>query len=265
MRLQPGRFVGKTTSANLAGAVLSEVVHLGKRALPVHSHEWPYVSLLVSGAYRETVARRTIVFAPFNAVFHDRGLVHGDEIGEGGARFFVLEFGPAWRAALEASGPIADYVYELHGEGASWPMLRLFQHFTLGDLTHEIVEDALFEVCGHLPNAPLLGNAEPAWLRGIEAWLEQHFREPYSLERVARENHVNASHLARTFMRFRQKTIGDFVGRLRVQEACRRLNARGQTIEEVAFASGFTDQSHMTRVIRQLTGRTPAVLRASLH
>jgi len=265
VRLRPGTFVGESTSKIVADAILSEVVHREGRAVVEHSHEWPYISLLLSGAYHETVGEKAVVFAPFTAVFHDRDLAHADEIGEGGARFFLLEFGPAWRHTLEAIGPIPDHVYELHGEGASWPMLRLYHLFVADELSDEVVEDALFEICGHLPNAEVVADSEPAWLCGVEAWLERHFRERYSLERVAREMHVNASHLARTFTRFRGRTMGDFVSRLRVQEACRQLAELEHTLEEIAVSAGFTDQSHMTRIIRQVAGSTPAALRRSFH
>jgi AraC family transcriptional regulator len=248
-----------------ANAILSEVTHREGRSVIEHSHEWPYVSLLLSGTYREAVGQKTIVFAPFTAVFHDRDLVHADEIGEGGARFFLLEFGPAWRETLEAAGNIPDHVHELHGEGASWPLLRLYHLFAADELSDEVVEDALFEICGHLPNAQAVADSEPEWLGDVDAWLEQHFREPYRLERVAREVHVNASHLARTFVRFRRRTMGEFVNRLRVQEACRELAGLDHTLEEIAISAGFTDQSHMTRVIRQVSGSTPAALRRSLR
>jgi AraC family transcriptional regulator len=265
MRLRPGTFVGESTSKIFADAILSEVTHREARVVVEHSHEWPYISLLLSGAYRETVGQKTIVFGPFTAVFHDRNLEHTDAIGDGGARFFLLELGPGWRETLEAAGPIPDHVHELHGEGASWPLLRLYHRFVSDELSDEVVEDAIFEIAGHLPNADAVADSEPEWLRDVDAWLERHFREPYSLARVAREMHVNAAHLARTFVRFRHRTMGDFVSRLRVQDACRQLAEFEHTLEEVALSAGFSDQSHMTRVIRQVAGGTPGALRRSLR
>jgi transcriptional regulator GlxA family with amidase domain len=40
------------------------------------------------------------------------------------------------------------------------------------------------------------------------------------------------------------------------------LRSTDHPIAEIAFASGFCDQSHLTRVLGQLTGRTPAQVRA---
>lgn len=263
-QLRPGTFIGKSNSRSFANAILSEVVHWDGHSLPEHSHEWPYVSLLLSGTYHETVSDTQIVFAPFTAVFHDRDLVHTDTIGEGGARFFLLEFGPEWRDAIERFGSVPGHVHELNGEGASWPMLRLYHGLISDRLSDELVEEAVFEICGYLPVADELAKADPEWLDAVETWLRRNFREPYSLQRLARDVHVHPSHLARTFMRFRSRTIGESLSRLRVQEACRQLAELERSLEEIAVSAGFSDQSHMTRVIRQLSGSTPAALRRSL-
>jgi AraC family transcriptional regulator len=42
-------------------------------------------------------------------------------------------------------------------------------------------------------------------------------------------------------------------------EAAKHLLEQGSlSLGEVAYASGFADQSHLTRVLRQATGLTPA-------
>ena len=264
LRLEPGTFIGEVRSERIANAILSEVIHREGRSVPEHSHEWPFVSLLIRGTYEETVGNLTVFFKPFTAVFHEHGLTHSDLIGVGGARFFLLELGRPWRETIERLGGVQDHVYELHGEGASWPMLHLYHMLLASEISEEAVEEALFEICGYLPKAPTISNAEPPWLAEVERWLMAHFREPYSLKSVAAAAHVDPSHLARTFNRFRGRTIGEFVSRLRVQEACRRLADLDRSLLSVARESGFADQSHMTRVIRQVSGSTPAALRKSL-
>jgi AraC family transcriptional regulator len=264
-RLEPGTFIGEARSAAHAGAVLSEVTHNEGHEVPEHSHEWSYVSLLLHGTYSETVADRTIEYTPFTAVFHAPDLTHRDVIGDAGGRFFIAELGPAWCETIESLGGVPNHVCELHGEGASWPMLHLYHAMIAHDLTDDCVEEGLLQLCSYLPRAPRVSESEPLWLREVEEWLVKHFREPYSLQTLAEAVHVNPSHLARTFNRFRHRTIGDFVSRLRVQEACRRLAHVELSLEAIAQESGFSDQSHMTRTIRKTLGNTPANLRRVLQ
>ena len=264
MRLKPGEFLGDAMSTRIADAIFSHVIHHEARSLPLHDHEWPYVSMLLQGFYSETVGRETISFQPFTAVFHGAKLVHDDEIGSGGARFFLIEFGESWLELIERLGGTPRHVHELYGEGASWPALRAYYHFAGGTLDTENVEESLFELCAHLPRASPPETEEPQWLNDVQEEVLNNFCGPYSLRKLAETVHVDPSHLARTFYRFRRCTIGEFVNRLRVQQACRQLAELDQSLETIARMNGFADQSHMTRAIRQLSGSTPAVLRRLL-
>ena len=102
-------------------------------------------------------------------------------------------------------------------------------------------------ICGHLPKAPLPDASEPPWLSAAQAILVRDYFKPYSLRALADEIHVDPSHLARTFYRFKGCTAGDFVNRVRAQAACRRLGELGDPLEAIAKSTGFSDQSHMTR------------------
>jgi transcriptional regulator GlxA family with amidase domain len=56
-------------------------------------------------------------------------------------------------------------------------------------------------------------------------------------------------------------TVGDYVRRLRVRCASELLTSTTIPLSDVAMRAGFFDQSHMTRVVKQFLGVTPAVLR----
>lgn len=263
--LRPGEFVGETVSKHVAGAILSEVTHSSSRSLANHSHTWPYLTTLLQGFYHETVKGATIVYEPMTAVFHGSMLEHRDEIGECGARFFTVELGEAWQAELERCGGAPAHAYGLHGQDATWLALRLYHEFLADDTANEPVEELLFELCSHLPGSSDAETAEPPWLGDVTARLTIAFRESYSLRDLAKDSGIDPSHLARTFYRFKRRTISDFITRLRVRDACARLAGLEQSLSDIATTSGFADQSHMTRAIHRITGSTPATLRSILR
>ena len=55
--------------------------------------------------------------------------------------------------------------------------------------------------------------------------------------------------------------LGEWVRRLRLEDALGRLTRSDASIADVAAASGFADQSHLTRVMRRRLGVTPAEYR----
>jgi two-component system response regulator YesN len=56
--------------------------------------------------------------------------------------------------------------------------------------------------------------------------------------------------------------VGEYVRRLRVGQACRRLAHSNASLSEIAFEAGFSDQSQFCRVFKRVTGLTPGTFRA---
>ena len=104
----------------------------------------------------------------------------------------------------------------------------------------------------------------PAWLGTAVELLRAEFRESLTAADVAARVGVHPFHLSKVFRRFRRQTIGDYVQRLRVRYAAGLLSAGEMSLAEVALSSGFSDQSHFTRVCRRVTGTTPGALRGAL-
>jgi AraC-like DNA-binding protein len=85
-----------------------------------------------------------------------------------------------------------------------------------------------------------------------------------SLPELARSLAVSAHHLSRTFHTVTGQTISRHRMRLRARTALERLADGEQNLARLAADVGFTDQSHLCRVIRQETASPPSALRRAL-
>ena len=85
-----------------------------------------------------------------------------------------------------------------------------------------------------------------------------------SLDDLATEAGVSRHHLIRAFRREMQMTPHAYLLSLRVQAARRRLQA-GETPAEVAAATGFCDQAHLTHAFKARLGVAPGAYRAGLR
>jgi AraC family transcriptional regulator len=261
---KPGAFAGRTTSREIAGALLSDVRHTEAVSVALHSHEVPYFSLLLDGSYSERSQDFAVRYEPYTVVFHDALTEHSDAIADGGCRMFFVELLAPWIDIVAASVRPA-HLFEMDGSAPAWLILRLHREFLSGDAASALtVESVLFELCDYLSDSTRSAAQEPAWVGEAEELFRTHLAERIDLSAVAQQIGVNPAHLCRTFRRFRRRTIGDYVVGLRVQFVCRKLLETRDSLTTIAVEAGFADQSHMTRIFKRITGVPPGVYRSDL-
>ncbi len=88
-------------------------------------------------------------------------------------------------------------------------------------------------------------------------YIEARFRDPISLEDVARASHVSRFHFARAFRAETGMSTMQYVRWRRVHEAKRLLRTGGIPLATIATELGYFDQSHFTRAFRSVTGLRP--------
>jgi len=92
--------------------------------------------------------------------------------------------------------------------------------------------------------------------RAIE-FIEGHYVDELSAERLAGIAGMSVSQFNRLFRRILRLSPMEYVLSLRVQEAQRLLETSSLSVGEIAAAAGFYDQSHFTKRFRKVTGTTP--------
>lgn len=98
---------------------------------------------------------------------------------------------------------------------------------------------------------------DPLAVRRVTEYLHDHLPDPVTLHDLASTAGVGRYELIRSFRRAHGLTPYAYLIQLRVERA-KLLLARGDRPMDVAQATGFADQSHLTRMFRRLTGVTPA-------
>jgi AraC family transcriptional regulator len=105
----------------------------------------------------------------------------------------------------------------------------------------------------------------PRWMARVTDFLHDRYQEHISLGEIASTVGVHPVHLARQFRRYEGCTIGEYIRRLRIELACRKLRVSNESLSAIAAGVGFADQSHFSRIFKNIVGITPAQYRASLR
>ncbi|MEP6619064.1 MAG: AraC family transcriptional regulator [bacterium] len=116
----------------------------------------------------------------------------------------------------------------------------------------------LHTVCERYAQRPLPADTRvpSAALSQVRDYLEAHFAQSVSLAELATLARVSPFHLIRQFRRRYGLPPYMFLELIRVQRAKAMLQ-QGARVSDVAFATGFSDQSHLTRRFKRVVGVPP--------
>lgn len=93
------------------------------------------------------------------------------------------------------------------------------------------------------------------------AVLGERFREPLSLDELAKRSGYSAFHLSRIFRKRSGLTLHAWQSRLRLLTALERVAEPGTDFEELALYLGYSSHSHFTAAFRSAFGITPSIFR----
>jgi AraC family transcriptional regulator len=257
--MEAGRYCGAPVRRrDLGDLIFTESAYRPGQRVTLHAHEHPYVSRLVRGGYRESCGSAVRECDPSTIVFHEPREEHADAFSDRGGVLFRLELrrdaaerrhdGVAWRRA----GPTRD-------PRAALAMTRLRASAWIGDACADLEAEALAWSLFTLEIPGLA--ARPRWIGAACDYLAAARRRRVTLSEVAAAIGRHPCHVARAFRGATGLTMGDYLRKLRVDDACRRLADDDAPIAAVAAETGFAHQSHLTAAVRRVTGLTPLAWR----
>ncbi|WP_221795075.1 helix-turn-helix domain-containing protein [Aquisediminimonas sediminicola] len=99
------------------------------------------------------------------------------------------------------------------------------------------------------------------FIRRAQEYIESNLGQSLTLEDIAAEVGLGTWTFGKLFRETLGRSPHTYVIERRVERAERFLKQENMPLKEIAFACGFADQAHMTRVFRTLRNVTPGSLR----
>ncbi|MFD2572067.1 chromate resistance protein ChrB domain-containing protein [Spirosoma soli] len=125
-------------------------------------------------------------------------------------------------------------------------------------------ENLLLQVFNKYIQPPGRKKKLPSWKSELETIIQDHVDTnlTLSLKAVADELQVNPTYLSREFAKyFDNLSFGEYIRKLRIEKAIQLLETSKNSMAEIAYLTGFSDQSHFTRIFRKFTGLSPSEYR----
>jgi AraC-like DNA-binding protein len=107
----------------------------------------------------------------------------------------------------------------------------------------------------------------PAWAQELKEIIQDQIDTnlALSLKEISQSLDVHPSYLSREFSKyFDDLSFGDYIRKLRIEKAIVLLNDSKHSLAEIAYLTGFSDQSHFARIFKKTTGKSPLSYKKSL-
>lgn len=250
--------------ATIAGFTLTEGVHAAGTSLPWHIHNGPTLCLVLDGAFIEESAGGALLCTPSTLKVMPAGEPHCNRFDRGDAHGLLIEADAARVATIRPYSALLQQRVSFDGGPMAALGRRIYREFIQMDEAAPIaIEGLLLEMVAWATrerDLQRLGSG-PAWLARAREILHDDPAAHLSLGGLAREVGVHPVTLARAFRRTYGCSVGEYLRRLRIVRAARRLEETDLSLAEIAVAAGFADQSHFSNVFKQQTGFSPSAFR----
>jgi AraC-like DNA-binding protein len=102
----------------------------------------------------------------------------------------------------------------------------------------------------------------PSWVQELKQIIQDQIDSNITLGEISKSLEINPSYLSREFSKhFDSLSFGDYIRKSRIEKAIKMIEQNDLSLTEIAYLTGFSDQSHFTRIFRQHVGTSPSTYR----
>ncbi|NJM26443.1 MAG: helix-turn-helix transcriptional regulator [Bacteroidia bacterium] len=265
--LKSGQHFGiNKRTVRLDGTILTEAGYTPDINVPWHYHENAYFFYHLRGRLDEVNKKKTITCTTGTLLFHHWQDPHCDKNFSKDAGFFHIEIENAWFQRQQLKPSILEGSMQLKNPVLKPIFQKVYKEMKLNDGATQISVDGL--LLQSLAEITRIGGTErsplPGWVKKVREIVNDTIQDGITLQTLSEETGIHPVHLCREFPKYFHAGFGQYIRGRRVEKAVALLTENKLSLSEIAFACGFSDQSHFIRCFKEAMGTTPSRFRRSV-
>lgn len=135
------------------------------------------------------------------------------------------------------------------------------QNSPFENLLHEVYEKFLKSKHTHKQKVP-------DWVKELKNIIQDQIDTQFTfdLKKISSDLELNPSYLSREFSKyFDDMNFGEYIRKIRINKAIDFIKNSNYSLTKIAYLTGFSDQSHFTRIFKQHTGKSPSAYKKELQ
>jgi len=131
--------------------------------------------------------------------------------------------------------------------------------------TQNSVDHLLIEVFEKYLKKKSSGKKIPSWVKELKEIIQDQIDTTITLKQLSKDVNIHPAYLSREFSKhFDNLSFGEYLRKLRIEKAIEYLHMPGYSLTKIAYLTGFSDQSHFTRIFKKHTGLNPSSYKKKL-
>jgi len=134
------------------------------------------------------------------------------------------------------------------------------QNSPFENLLHEVYEKFLKSKHAHKQKIP-------DWVKELKNIIQDQIDTQFTfdLKKISSDLALNPSYLSREFSKyFEDMNFGEYIRKIRIDKAIDLIQNSNYSLTKIAYLTGFSDQSHFTRIFKQHTGKSPSAYKKEI-
>lgn len=262
---QKGEYYGKEENVfTQNGFSLSEYNYLDS-GTPWHFHENPYFMFVLNGNMLDVNKKNTSHCPAGSLIFHNWQDPHLNTRESNLARGFHIELDRNWYEHKQLDINLWEGSKLIKNPKLYQTLAKLYYEFINRDQYSAIaIELLLLQLCEGIAAENLSKSTiEPKWMKDLRELLHENDKE-LSLNSLSKKLGVHPVHLSRSIPKYLSTNLGEYLRQQKLKKAIPYLLNKKYSLTEVAYLSGFADQSHFTRTFKKTFLMTPKGFRSKL-
>jgi len=263
--LSKGIYYGeKKLELDNKGVIISEYNYTHSKT-DWHFHENPYFMYVIHGHVLDINKKQKTLCPSGSLLLHNWDDAHQNTKETPFARGFHIEFERSWFTEKKLDINLWEGSQRIENPKMHHLLWKLYSEFKRQDVFSQVSMDLLLiELC-ETTNIQKVSdnNKQPSWIDPLKELLHEH-TEPISLDFLSQQLGVHPVHLSRSIPKYLSTTLGDYMRQQKIKRALPYIMDSKYSLTDVAYLSGFSDQSHFTRTFKSYFKKTPKTFRNEL-
>ncbi|GMN04980.1 hypothetical protein MTsPCn5_03680 [Croceitalea sp. MTPC5] len=265
--LTKGKYYGsKDLEVSYNGILLSQYNYNTKRKTDWHYHENPYFMYVLQGNMMDCNKKVKSLCPAGSLMFNNWQEAHYGSKHSEDASGFHLEFEREWLLKNEIPLNLLEGSQLIENPKLHLLFAKLYHEFLISDDYSDVsVEVLLLQICDALGNLKHT-NAQknPSWVASLKELLH-YDSTTLSLEYLSQELKLHPVHISRAASKHLSMSLGEYIRQHKLRKAISLLLNSNDSLTEIAYQTGFSDQSHFNRVFKSIFNSSPSAYRKTIH